>query len=1027
MVRSSNLDTISEHSRTAHIDCESEENTAMNAAMANLNVGMPAGNEPEKRAGTAKKGDKRHGGAVANTFQRNRMQVSQSIIAIQHPNPPVLFAGVNPDGTLRPGVKPLPFQPGEATPTNEGIDAVGQQQPPRPFNEHVYGEPIAQMSGTNRRVQSLYMLGTHYSPNPWLAVKDLFDVEGYCLSELEKPYNQTNVRERKQVDAARLDFARKQARKEEEQFDPLTGNQQTNELNVERARLRRVKEDSEASAAAQMDAEAAVAAEDGALAAEARAVENYQGPGGGAEDEELKADRLQLNDNSDFQPAVDAAAKALQAANPIQSLTGGPTRVAPLSDFLVQARRETIRDWPEPTEAEARAMMQAAAAIKDIDGVRRAAEQLLVQKGLTKTYKEVEAQLKKRGKVYAPSDVYRAMGRTYPVRDDQKIRANGDTLRDISYRLTGLHRSQNLQNTERDGAKPNNFPLMQKLDFPSFTDLGFTQHERRKIDKKYKFIDGENKVRDVPFMMVSDRDGNRSFEDQGGDIEVVWFATLQDRAHGILHQTYLDPESDLTELDRISRPYFSYHPATTSTRVPAVWRAGQIAPVHRDWKTGGKFHGKRFEYKTWEDKQLALRAVDPNAPPTEPPPRLANAYKPIKRDGDTDGMLLPRTARGEAQERLEDWLFEMDTPTVRQLESTGAFQIPTVPKDKIIAQREGTLAANQQVRSDKGQTFYNKNLMGAYVLSYALYPADEFRASRIDDPTEQKKLEARSEHENRMAEKDYFKSFGRQKQQNRAIRDELGAEWNERVGDFQRAQADAAGPEEIDENALEREEARKMAMDVYPVIPALYTAPVDEMWEAIIDNRERNIAPGPSSIPPEDNFPYHINWPDEAWMHPRYEKDGHRFEPNEEFTKRRAEWEAKATDPNRLPWEPQRHEASYYRYVKIAPYRVEGASERARRMPHDSAAPASQKIPWGSRRLEAEEEWNIREEDWTEKAGELVSYGFGMEDAAFQTAIIQMAAQERDAADAREKEARTQADAEAVTRRLEAQKRPREE
>lgn len=138
-----------------------------------------------------------------------------------------------------------------------------------------------------------------------------------------------------------------------------------------------------------------------------------------------------------------------------------------------------------------------------------------------------------------------------------------ETLRDIAYRGTGGDRAQNWQ---RDGfaglMRPVDFPLAQGQvagEFPGW--LGYTPW-RRRIETPKDYADEMN----MPSVLNWDGPGQ---------VEVVWFATLQSEMYKFRHRNFLDPETGINEVNKLTRiAYAMEHGDETS--IPPVLNIGSL-------------------------------------------------------------------------------------------------------------------------------------------------------------------------------------------------------------------------------------------------------------------------------------------------------------------------------------------------------------------------------------------------------------------------------------------------------------------
>lgn len=953
------------------------------------------GKKKKVNEGTAMKDGIRHGGQVQGAFQAERKNPSQLVFAIQHPNPPALFGGK---------LQPLPFD----KPTNEGLTEVGQQQPPRPYTEE--SRPYGKLSTENRRIQMLYMRGTHATERQWQKNRDTFDCDGAAFELFKKPYKFLGAAEQRVIRSKQLAFARSLSVLAETLEPQVALTAERNKYAAAKEASRKRAEDYESGVEAAAAAEGVVDDEMGDAdaagddASAASATDDF-GPGGRFETEEDKALRLGLNeDNELFMKKVEENQKRLQAANPVVSIDGTlPQQLDPLELFYSQAFSETVQQWTDKTEEEMRHEIQVAAAIGDLEAAEAAAEQLRIRRGLTRSYEEQFKIRKRQGRPVDPASVWKALGRSFDERKELPIRAKADTLRDLSYRLTGLFRSENLQYYETSGTKgqdkTTDLPLMRKSDFPDSTNLGYTQHKRRIKDAvKYPYLDSERLARyktSTPDFMVSDRTGDTSKDEQQGNVEVVWFATLQDRAKGVLNVEYLDPETTVRELDYMSTAMHSHTPATARQRLPAVWNASTCILIEKDWKQGGKYHGKIAEYEAWEKAAEAAKQQGqpiPDMPLLTPPYPIFQATNEEKQEG----VRRPRFARAVAD--LE-YGTPMDYATVRKMADAGVLGINSVGSAKFYARQEKKYPVGA-ARGAQGTTFYvQNNHSKSYVLTYALYPADKFHAMRENEPTELNKMHHRSQIENEQGDQAVQKLRTNEAEKRRLVAQELRDEQRARFDLMEKAEAAEAGPVEKTQADLERAEAIQTHA-IYPVAERFYTETVEEMWKKVLQEGSKDV-PGPAIMPSTDEYPFYMEWLDETWMHPGYDKDGMRFEEKDDYEVRLAVWVANRFKPDALPWRPVRHEASYYRYVRLVPGRDALKSEQTRKFSRSAAVPDDRKEPWGARPVEDADDWGNRQSEWNSGAGEFIFILFQEDNPELVTAIMQQAAVDRAAEEQR--------------------------
>jgi len=605
--------------------------------------------------------------------------------------------------------------------------------------------------------------------------------------------------------------------------------------------------------------------------------------------------------------------------------------------------------------------------------------------------------------------------------DGYWFQEKGDTLRSTSYKGFAIN-NVNWQRTQ-------SIPLLRTADFPIVPGstpgvypewLGYTEWKRRyPTPRELVSVDTEEIL----------NEGAR------GQVEVVWFATLQSQMNTHQHLNFMDPETNINEMTRMSRIFYARQYGAEDN-IPPVLNIGMLEyikekvaelggggeagfnafilkheaylqemEVYRqalavyakplaDWQTYRNWYKKvelaerqhRQAHNDYIEWYLTLPSVDTasggrvpalksnglgasvaNGPDEFPASkrRLLNIQPPSTWN-ELEGGYLQAPLPADHSEYVADPELLGSAPPLPYYEANLLWDasnperldpdlmpsagvepdepLPVVvpmPLTKNGRRRQGWLLSGSHYDDDpssewppiRSAIIYELHKLGlfaflkmaspspssdgrfwdaqkhkaAYVLHYALYPAQAVRNARLIDQTEQRKMLEKFATEYAAAAR--IIASGKAK---------AGAVVNQFNRGLEQAANEAQANQPAERAALDAANAKKEA---------------DEEWQRRKAARERAAAEAQAPRELSELDAEATQQPSMLWApyangqtgtKPRHPigfapvagKSCQRYEREDEWQKRRSDWlRFEGQDHRRLPWEPRRHEASYYIYV----------------------------------------------------------------------------------------------------------------
>ena len=647
---------------------------------------------------------------------------------------------------------------------------------------------------------------------------------------------------------------------------------------------------------------------------------------------------------------------------------------------------------------------------------------------IPRSFEEQKAKMiKSRNKGAAPptdEEVRKALEASY-AKDERLVNDASETLRDLAYRGSGRNRALNWQRDVSTG-------LMRPVDFPSVDGqqagvypawLSYTPWRRRIA---------------APSDYTEDMTEPEILNEAGlGQVEVVWFATLQSQMNKFRHRNFMDPETSINELRDMSGLSYARQYGDENS-IPPVWNTGTLnllkdavesrdglprestgfrpsqlgmegfvqeyeaylkevevytlqqkayaAPLaawqnYRDWHKKTIYaelnygtvyseyeewylslplvkNGNGQNVRAWKSGGVGRGAVPMFVPAkreiigvpdrsqwtelfdgyrTPPAPEDLADFKIPKDLQDAepplpfhDGKPLwdPSNPALFVQAHMPPLGVEPEEPAAVAIPMPKA-GMPTHGNSANTDRRPWSVAASlvyelyklgafelldfkrppaPSARKNDTTLFFGKDDKNTFVLFYALYPAKAVRDARNQDVTEQRKMMDNFEKEFSNA----ARLEGRRKAAAAVLENAINRELNERDDAIEAAQparrAALVAEREQKANDLKwqiRKAGRDGALakaDEYGILPSSTQDP-DTLWTPYANGVEGAEPPPP---------PYGDYNPG----NPHHGADGERYETEQEWLARKALWDNPAFPMHRkLPWEPRRHEAAYWRYV----------------------------------------------------------------------------------------------------------------